>query len=182
MTDTSALPQFVVSAFDGREFPDWAKQSRETLLNHFLEWNGICGYTDQILKAITAIDQFLADNSEPAWQLPLFTDEDRETIVQMVMDEIGDASIKDLAHQHLEDEDLIECIGYAYPFEDPEHLATMLQSIIDEDYVNGEFLRFHDDDGDNLTGQVEFAKRMGLIDEAEEVVTERGLEFIARFA
>lgn len=118
----------------------------------------------------------------PAWQLPLFTDEDRETIVQLVMDEIGDASIKDLAHQHLEDEDLIECIGYAYPFEDPEHLATMLQSIIDEDYVNGEFLRFHDDDGDNLTGQVEFAKRMGLIDEAEEAVTERGREFIARFS
>lgn len=71
MTDTSALPQFVVSAFDGREFSDWANQSRETLLNHFLEWNGIVGYTGQILQALAAIDQFLADNCDTVTPDPL---------------------------------------------------------------------------------------------------------------
>lgn len=107
MTDTSALPQFVVSAFDGREFPDWAKQSRETLLNHFLEWNGICGYTDQVLLALASIDKFLADNAEPVvplWRSGMFTEEEVTELVRARMEELKDCfSAKDEAHEYLDE-------------------------------------------------------------------------------
>lgn len=179
MTDTSALPQFVVSAFDGREFPNWASQSRETLLNHFLEWNGIRGYTGQILQALASIDQFLIDNTEPtvpAWQLPMFTDQDREAIVTAMMDELSDASVKDLAHDALEHLSLVETIGYVFP-DDTEELVSMLQSIENEDYVNGEFLRAHDED-DEYGSLIDFAVRMGLLTQDEESVTDLGRQFI----
>lgn len=107
MTDTSTLPQFVVSAFDGREFPDWAKQSRETLLNHFLEWNGICGYTDQILTALASIDKFLADNTEapvPLWRSGMFTEGEQSELVKARMEELRDCfSAKDEAHEYLDE-------------------------------------------------------------------------------
>lgn len=120
----------------------------------------------------------------PNWRLPMFTEEDQERIVTLVMEEIADCSVKDLAHDQLEGEDLIECIGYALP--DPyeaEHFAAMLQHLAneEEDYVNGEFLRLHDDDGDDYAGQLDYAKRMGLIDDGETKLTERGVEFVARF-
>lgn len=120
----------------------------------------------------------------PNWRLPMFTEEDQELIVTRVMEEIADCSVKDLAHSQLEGEDLVECIGYALPAAyEAEHMASMLQHLANEEdtYVSGEFLREHDDDGDDYAGQLDFAKRMGLINDDETELTERGVEFVSRF-
>lgn len=116
----------------------------------------------------------------PYWQLPMFTDEDRELIVERVMDEVGDTSIKDLAHEQLDNEDLIETISYACG--DPEEMAQILDSLgTQDDQVSGEFMRIHDEDGE-LAIYLDFAKRMGLINEGETEVTERGEEFRSRWS
>lgn len=115
---------------------------------------------------------------EAYWELPMFSEEDKERIVSSMMDEVADESTKDRAHERLEQIDLVETIGYALPGNyDMEFFVEMIQGIDREDYITGEFLRNHDDDGDDYAGQLEFAKRMGLIDEAEETVTDRGREF-----
>lgn len=125
----------------------------------------------------------------PYWRLPMFTPEDQNLIVTRVMEEISDCSMKDLAHNHLEDEDLINCIGYAMPSPyEVNIMAELLQHMEhggcedpDHQCASGDFLRAHDDDGDDYAGQLDFAKRMGLINEEETELTDRGREFVARF-
>lgn len=120
----------------------------------------------------------------PCWQLPMFTETDRTIILQAVMDEVSDCSIKDLAKDQLDDEDLVSTIAYAIPSPfDAEEIARMLAHIgnTEEAYLSGAFLRDHDDDGDDYAGQLDWAKRMGLINEDETDVTDRGQEFISRF-
>lgn len=121
----------------------------------------------------------------PPWRLPMFTETDRTLILQQVMDEVADSSFKDLAKRQLdEDEDLVSTIGYAVPPPfDVEEICRMLSHIgnTEEAYLCGAFLRDHDDDGDDYAGQLDWAKRMGLINEDETAVTDRGREFISRF-
>lgn len=112
---------------------------------------------------------------------PIFTNADRNTIVQVVMEEIQDC-VKDLAHQQIADEPLVELIGYAC--EDSCEMASMLSKFIgtvDVEPVDGEFLRLHDDD-DNYAGQLEWAKRMKLLNACEDDVTDLGREFISRWS
>lgn len=114
----------------------------------------------------------------PAWQLPKFTDQDREAIVSSLMDELADESLKDRAHAALETMPLVEVIGYVFP-DDNEDLARMLDVMLTEDdgHINGEFLRLHNDDGDDYDTMLDFAKRMGLITDDENAVTDLGREF-----
>lgn len=112
----------------------------------------------------------------PAWQLPIFTDEDREAIVSSIMDELADESLKDRAHDALDHLSLVETIGYVFP-DNTDELVSMLESIEKEDYVNGEFLRAHDEDYE-YSALLDFAVRMGLLTKDEETVTDLGRQFI----
>lgn len=112
----------------------------------------------------------------PAWQLPMFTDQDREAIFSSVMDMLSDESIKSRAHDYLDNAPLVEVIGHVL-VDDTEELVSMLQSIENEDYVNGEFLRAHDED-DEYGSLIDFAVRMDLLTDDEETVTDLGRQFI----
>lgn len=115
------------------------------------------------------------------YQLPMFTDEDRQLMFNMVLAEAADISIRDMAELLMDDLSLISCIGYALPPQyDVEDLARMLQHLDnpEEDYLNGEFLRENDNDGDGYAELLDYSKRMGLIDENETELTERGKEFV----
>lgn len=117
----------------------------------------------------------------PAWQLPIFTDQDREVIVSSVMDELADESIKDRAHDALETISYIETIGYAFAG-DLDDLVRVLDIMLTDDdgHVNGEFLRLHDED--NVYSPVlDFAKRFKLISDDENGVTELGRNFYGQF-
>lgn len=111
---------------------------------------------------------------------PRFTDEDKSRIIECIMDEIRDC-LKDSAIEQAEKEPLIELISYADG--DPELTANVLQSmsLTDGPKVNGEFLRVHDDDDENYAETLDFAKRMKLITEDEETVTELGTEYMGRW-
>lgn len=114
----------------------------------------------------------------PSWRTDPFTEQDRQVMRETSMAEVSDASMKDLAEQCLDNESLIGCIGYACRG-DPQDLSRMLLNIdMTLEYpVDGEFLRSHDDDGEDYAGMLDFAKRMGLIDEEEKTVTPLGVEF-----
>lgn len=115
------------------------------------------------------------------WRSAIFTDEEKNQMVIMMEEEIRD-SLKHFAQDTLDGEDEVSIIGYAA--DDCEALAEMLQRIDnkgDEEYITGEFLREHDD-GDGYPAMLDFATRTGLLGEDEETVTDRGREFISRFA
>lgn len=115
------------------------------------------------------------------WRSAIFTDEEKNGMVIMMEEEIRD-SLKHYAQDALDGEDEVSIIGYAA--DDCEALAEMLQRIAnkgDEEYITGEFLREHEEDGE-YSKLIDFATRTGLLGEDEETVTERGTEFIGRFA
>lgn len=99
-----------------------------------------------------------------------FTDKDRDTIINMVMGEIADCSLKDLAHDQIAGEPLVELISYAC--DDPELLAQLLMG------EDGSADGLTDDQINELHA---FAMRMGLINDTEEV-TKLGQAFIERNA
>lgn len=114
-----------------------------------------------------------------AWQLPMFTDQDREAIVASMMDEVADESVKDRAHDALEHLSLAETIAYVFP-DDLEPLVEMLQRIdnkSDEEHITGEFLREHND-GDDYDTMLDFAVRMSLLNDDETELTDLGREFV----
>jgi AcrR family transcriptional regulator len=113
---------------------------------------------------------------------PRFTDQDREAMWDYFLDEANDMSHKDMAEILMEGADLIELIGAVFP-KDVEDVARMLEIMTTEDdgHINGEFLRAHDDDGDDYASMLDFAKRMKLISDDEETVTDLGREFISTY-
>ncbi len=110
-----------------------------------------------------------------AYDLPMFTDEDKKTIFTMVEDELSSESIKDRVWDYIETMETLECICYAC--EDTQAMADMLIHIDQEPTVTGEFLRLHDDE-DNYPTMIDFAVRMGLLNDEETGVTDLGREFI----
>ena len=115
---------------------------------------------------------------------PRFTDADREAIFQSFLDEAHDMSHKDMAQILLEGAELVECIGACVPTDcEVEHMAEMLQHLDndEETYVNGEFLREHND-GDGHDVMLDFAKRMGLTNEDETKLTDLGKEFVSTYS
>jgi len=112
------------------------------------------------------------------WLSPPFTDEDRSRMIQDVMSEIQD-TLKGVAEHMLDGYEFLELVGYASPY-DVDELVRMLQHLdnTEELYVTGEFLRESGEDEDDLPGQLDFAKRMGLINEEETELTELGKEFV----
>lgn len=114
---------------------------------------------------------------------PRFTEADQQLMFEGALEEGGDLSVKEVAQLVMDTWDLTSCIA-ACTVIDGEHrceeLAQILQRLdqpAGEDYVNGEFLRLHDDDGDNYAGLLDFAKRMKLITEDENDCTELGKEY-----
>lgn len=160
--------------------------SDSTMLRLVCEWIDSCG--PDLIETDTLID-FVQENLERGpmdipidfWRSAIFTDEEKNQMVIMMEEEIRD-SLKHFAQDTLDGEDEVSIIGYAA--DDPEALAEMLQRIRnngDEEHINGEFLRLHDDE-DGYPAMLDFATRTGLLGEDEETVTERGVEFIGRFA
>lgn len=113
---------------------------------------------------------------------PRFNEQDLQSMWEGALEEAGDLSTKEIAELVMDSWDLVSCIA-ACTVIDGNHvcepLAEMLQHLANEgeDYVNGEFLRLHDD-GDGYPALLDFAKRMGLIDEAEENITDLGREYM----
>lgn len=155
-----------------------------TMLNLVCQWIDECG--PDLIETDTLID-FVQENLErgpgdvpvPAWQHPMFTEQDREAIISSMMDELADESLKHRAHDALEHMSLAETIGYVFP-DDLEALVEMLQRIDnggDEEYITGEFLRLHNDEDDYDT-MLDFCVRMKLLNEAEDTLTDLGREFM----
>lgn len=112
------------------------------------------------------------------WRLPMFTEGDRETMIMSIMDVIN---FRERAKDALDQSDLIDAIGYACS-QDAGDLAHMLIHIQREGYVTGEFLRDHGEEEDEYPDMLDFAVRMGLLNDDETEVTERGTEFIERWS
>lgn len=115
-----------------------------------------------------------------AWDDPRFTEEDRNLMVICVEEEIRDCT-KDLAFEQLAGEDLVDLIAYADP--DPDGTAQTIEHLgnPEETYVNGEFLRGLPDDGDDYPNRLDYAKRMGLINDDETELTPLGREYVEKF-
>ena len=156
-----------------------------TMLDLVCLWIDECG--PDLIETDTLID-FVQDNlkrgpgdvPEPAWQHSMFTEQDRETIISLMMDELANESLRHRAHGALEPMSLAETIGYAFP-DDLEALADMLQRIDnggDEEYITGEFLRNHNDDEDDYDTMIDFCVRMNLLNAEEDTLTDLGREFI----
>lgn len=118
------------------------------------------------------------------WRSPLFTDKERSSMLELTMEDIR-GSLKHYAEGILDDAELVEVIGYACPDTEAYGLQEFVEMLChlgsqepESAYIDGDFLRNHDDDGDDYAGQLDFAKRMGLIDETETKLTDRGIEFI----
>lgn len=114
---------------------------------------------------------------------PRFNEQDLQSMWEGALEEGSDLGRKEIAELVMDSWDLVSCIA-ACTVIDGEHscepLAEMLQRIDnkgDEEYITGEFLREHDD-GDGYPALLDFAKRMGLIDEAEENITDLGREYM----
>lgn len=70
-----------------------------------------------------------------------------------------------------------------FELDDTENVWEHLQRIhseSDEAYITGEFLRLHDDDGDDYAGMLDWCKRFNLINETEDGLTDLGIEFMGR--
>lgn len=118
---------------------------------------------------------------------PRFNEQDLQSMWEGALEEGSDLGRKKIAELVMDSWDLVSCIA-ACTVIDGEHscepLAKMLQRIDnkgDEEYITGEFLREHDD-GDGYPSLLDFAKRMGLIDEAEENITDLGREYMESLA
>jgi len=114
---------------------------------------------------------------------PRFTEQDLQQMWEGALEEGNDLGRKEIAELVMDGWDLTSCIA-ACTVINGEHrcdeLAQILQRIDrrdEEDYITGEFLRLHDDDGDDYGLILDFAKRMGLINEDETEATELGKEY-----
>ena len=151
----------------------------------------VCAFLDTLGKFDRrALEDYVVENlsrlpgdmsSTTPWDDTRFTDADRNLMVICVEEEIRD-STKDLAFEQLEKEPMVELIGYADP--DPDGTVFAIQHLCnpEETRVDGEFLRSLPEDGDDYPRALDYAKRMGLINEAENEVTPLGMEFIGRWS
>lgn len=136
------------------------------------------GWYDRLMDHITSELAVLpGDRTGPVWLTdPRFTKEDQDHIIQMVMEEISDAGVKDLAHSQLEQEPLIEVIGYADV--DPEDTSRILFNWGNETELQ-ELSANMGAAGVNMDDQVDFAFRMGLLD--DNGVSDLGREYMERW-
>ena len=132
------------------------------------------------------LGEFVASQLERGPTLPTIADErfthaDRIKIKREAERQVFDCQLE-IAQDLIGESDMLTLISWAS--KDPELLANILMSMRIElgPKVNGDFLRAHDDDGDEYALHLDFAKRMGLIDEAEENVTPLGVEFMQRYS
>ncbi len=116
---------------------------------------------------------------QPKYWPNLFTEEEQNTMVEMVMDEIRDC-VKNLAHEQLENEPLIELLGYVD--NDPEVTVGCLKALEQgnasmEDYESGEHPEHE------LAAR--HMKRFDLVVQAPEEcwnLTPLGWEYIERYS
>ena len=154
----------------------------------------LCAYIGSgLYPNVEALEHFIVDHLElPPGEIPpsdmprydpRFNEQDLQSMWEGALEEGSNLGRKEIAELVMDSWDLVSCIA-ACTVIDGEHscepLAEMLQRIDnkgDEEYITGEFLREHDD-GDGYPALLDFAKRMGLIDEAEENITDLGREYM----
>lgn len=114
---------------------------------------------------------------------PRFSEQDQQQMFEGALEEGSDLGRKEIAQLVLDSWDLVSCIA-ACSVINGEHtcepLAEMLQRIDnqeDEAYITGQFFREHDDE-DGYPAMLDFAKRMGLINEDETTITDLGREYM----
>jgi len=136
------------------------------------DWN------DKLMDQVTSeLAVFPGDRPSPLWLTdPRFTKEDQDRIIQTVMEEISDAGVKDLAHSQLEQEPLIEVISYADT--DAEDTCRVLFNWNNEVELQ-ELAANMGAAGVNMDDHVDFAMRMGLLD--DNGVTDLGREYMERW-
>lgn len=114
---------------------------------------------------------------------PRFTEQDQQQMWEGALEEAVDLSTKEIAQLVMDGWDLCSCVA-ACSVIDGHHICEDLARMLDhlrnpeETYVNGEFLRLNDNDGDNYAGLLDFAKRMKLINDEETELTELGVEYV----
>lgn len=108
---------------------------------------------------------------EPPWRSDLFTDEDRDQIIECVMDEVRD-SIKETAFDLCDNLGLVECIGYVDP--DQEDTVEILK-LLDVHHISGDDLDSEHPDHIELN---KFLKRMKLITDSGDELTPLGKEYV----
>lgn len=183
------LPQIIAEDADHNGFKATLTIPKESIFDiakvlmvyafHNVEQQAVQAFAQEIMS--TVIDPVAVHNA--AVNDPRFTEQDKQAIFEYFLQEAGDMSIKDMASILMDGADLVDCVTGACPVEfDPEDVARMLEHIgnSEEDYINGEFLRDHDDDGDNYAGMLDWSKCMKLVDDGENELTELGREFVGQ--
>lgn len=134
------------------------------------DWN------DKLMDQVTSeLAVFPGDRPTPLWRSELFTEEEQNRMVEMMMEEVCD-SAKDHAHDMLNGEELIELIGYAD--NDPEDTCRVLLhwgNAIELEELKANMGAV----GVDIEDHVKYALRFALLD--ERGVTERGREYMSRW-
>jgi hypothetical protein len=127
-------------------------------------------------EIVKATDPVKPEDYIPPWRTDAFTDDERETMAINEMEEVRD-SAKDIAHEQLDECELIDCIGIIDP--DSEETCRVLK-LIREEWGWAEKARLHDEDNE-YGGVIDFLKRFKLITEDELNVTPEGDKYFANF-
>lgn len=127
---------------------------------------------DHITSELTVLP---GDRPTPLWRSELFTEEEQDRMVEMMIEEVRD-SAKGYAHDMLNGEELIELIGYAD--NDPEDTCRVLLhwgNAIELEELKASMGA----GGVDIEDHVKYALRFALLD--ERGVTERGREYMSRW-
>lgn len=157
----------------------------------------LCGFIETLSKhdqralpdfMVDSLSRLPGDFGELAEGLPRyddrFTELDKQNMWEGALDEGSDLDRKEIAELVLDSWDIVSCIAACtvirgeHKCEELAHVLQHLSGKLETGHVNGEFLRAHDDDGDGYAELLDFAKRMGLIDETENELTDIGTEYM----
>lgn len=181
------LPQIIAEDADANGFKATLTIPKESIFDiakvlmvyafHNVDQQAVQEFAREIMSTVT--EPVATHNA--AVNDPRFTEQDRQNIFESLLDEAGDMSRKDMAEILMDGTDLVDCVAYALPNDiDLEAIVEMLERIRaddDEAHITGEFLREHDD-GDGYAMMLDFAKRMKLISDDEDELTDLGIEFV----
>ncbi len=123
----------------------------------------------------------MTDETEtpPLWQTLPFTEEEKESMIVMMEEEIRD-SLRLVAMETLDsmggdDNDLMELI--AYGDDDPGDTAELLHALVD---FNASMDDYRSGDHEDHVKRAEYMTRMGLVDE-EDRVTPLGRKYMETY-
>lgn len=163
-----------------QEATDTSDKEMLDLVTQFLEDEFGGPYPTEVLSRLVDfvqenLERAPGDRPTPLWRSELFTVDEQNRMVEMMIEEVRD-SAKDHAHDMLNGEELLELIGYADY--DPEDTCRVLFNWNNEVELQ-ELAANMGAAGVNMDDHVDFAMRMGLLD--DNGVTDLGREYMERW-